>query len=255
MEDQFTKIVKNQLGVLVILSVIIALSISSCTTETAPKRFLQPATSIVLYSEFPQQEDELHLKLYDYFNLQCQNGSSMSVVTPLHLLDAATDAGFERKKADQTQYKIVIGNNVFGNTIYYSDVKARGLARDMANILNDFLDSYDLEYAQSINNVVPFNAHYLDHASYLTNIANAQENIEDNVTTFKIGIDHTLNLQEKTRMVVNLVVYLAQTLGSDCLDAIPNTSDLKFSMEQCNCPSKGRNNQLKSVEDAVDWLM
>ncbi len=226
--------------------VLLLVLVYGCTTQEK-EELPKVATDITLFSEFPQQEDELHLKLHKYFNLDCTNGSSMSVVTPLHIDE---DAFETQKPSSATQYKIVIGNNIFGNTIYYSNEKTDHLAHDIAGVLNDFLISYDLEYSQSINNVLPFNAHYLDHSSYLSTLANDPN---ERATTFKIGIDHTLPLEEKTQLVVNLVVYLAKTLGSECLHAIPNTSDLQFSMKDCQCPSKD-DNGLKSYEEKTEWM-
>jgi hypothetical protein len=226
---------------------LLATFITGCAIEQATQ-VPTIATDVTLYSEFPQQESILHQKLHNYFNLKCKNGSSMSVVTPLHL----TEDGFaENTPSSKAHYKIVIGNNIFGNTVYYSNPKTEKLAHNISTVLNDFLANYDLEFSNSINNVLPFNAHYLDHSSYLSKLANDPT---DAATTFKIGIDHSLPLEDKTQLVVNLVVYLAKTLGSDCLQAIPKSSDLQFSMKDCQCPSDGKG-ELKSYESSTDWMM
>lgn len=217
--------------------------LSSCLSNDTERRLPQVATSITLFSEFPQQEEGLHKKLHRYFNLKCENGSSMSVVTPLHIDEEAFD---EEPASSKTQYKIVIGNNLRGNTVYYTDPKTKHMAHDLADILNDFVANYDLEFSKSINNILPFNAHHLDHASYLSALAN---NPNERATTFKIGIDNSLPLAEKTQLVINLVVYLAKTLGSDCINAIPNSADLQFSMQDCQCP-----NELKSYENSIEWM-
>ena len=228
------------------LGILTLCALMGCATEKQPQ-LSGLATDITLFSEFPQQEGILHEKLHNYFNLTCSNGSSMTVVTPLHL----TEDGFSATEPSSvSNYKIVIGNNVFGNTIYYSNPKSKQMAGNIAGVLNQFLESYDLEFSQSINNVLPFNAHYLDHSSYLSKLAN---NPDELATTFKIGIDHSLPLEDKTQLVINLVVYLAKTLGSDCLKEIPNKSDLQFSMQDCQCPKN--TNPTKPYEDRVDWMM
>lgn len=218
--------------------------LSSCLSNDTERRLPQVATSITLFSEFPQQEGGIHKKLHSYFNLKCENGSSMSVITPLHIDDEAFE---EEPASSKTQYKIVIGNNLRGNTVYYTDPKTEHMAHDIAEILNGFIVNYDLEFSQRINSILPFNAHHLDHSSYLSTLAS---NPNELATTFKIGIDHTLPLAEKTQLVVNLVVYLAKTLGSECINAIPNSSDLQFSMQDCQCPS----NELKSYENSIEWM-
>ncbi len=234
-----------QLTKIFTLTLICGLMAGCVSTETE-QRLPQVATSITLFSEFPQQEEGIHKKLHKYFNLDCENGSSMSVITPLHINE---DVFEEEPASSKTQYKIVIGNNLRGNTVYYTDPKTEHLAHDIADILNGFISSYDLEFSKSINNVLPFNAHHLDHTSYLSTLAS---NPNELATTFKIGIDHTLPLAEKTQLVVNLVVYLAKTLGSECLYSIPNNSDLQFSMENCQCPPK--ENDLKSYENSIEWM-
>ena len=93
---------------------------------------------------------------------------------------------------------------------------------------------------------MPFKAHYLDHNSFLSTLASDPNEI---ATTFKIGIDNSLALEDKTQLVINLVVYLAKTLGSECLYSIENTSELQFSMQDCQCPM-----EKKSVEDE-NWVM
>lgn len=230
-----------QLNRLIYASLVV-LGTSSCMSEVG--RYLPTVpTDIALYSEFSMEDASLHTKLHKYFNLKCPNGSSMSVITPLHI---TTTDGKKGAVSTNTQYKIVIGNNIQGNTIYYSNPKTEKLAHDISEVLNTFLSSYDQEYSHSINRVLPFTAHYLDHTSYLSTLANDPREV---AITFKIGIDHSLPPEDKTQLVINLVVYLAKTLGSECLYAIPNTSDLQFSMDDCQCPT----NQ-KSVEDE-NWVM
>lgn len=216
---------------------------SSCMTETS-KYLTRVPTDITLYSEFSTEDGMLHKKMYDYFNLECPDGSSMSVVTPLHL--DAKKVSNKNIIDNSTQYKIVIGNNISGNTIYYSSPETEKLAGDISNILNEFLANYDQEYAHTINNVLPFKAHYLDHSSFLSTLASDPNEV---ATTFKIGIDNSLALEDKTQLVINLVVYLAKTLGSECLYAIQNTSELQFSMQDCQCPM-----EKKSFEDE-NWVM
>jgi hypothetical protein len=222
--------------------ILASLLLTSCMTETRDYLPRVP-TDITLYSEFSMEDDLLHKKMYDYFNLECADGSSMSVVTPLHL----EVKNIKKNVIDNsTQYKIVIGNNISGNTIYYSSLETEKLADDIAKILNEFLANYDQEYAHTINNVLPFKSHYLDHNSFLSTLANDPEEL---ATTFKIGIDNSLALEDKTQLVINLIVYLAKTLGSECLYAIPNTSELQFSMQDCQCPMNS-----KSIDDE-NWVM
>ena len=120
--------------------ILASLLLSSCMTETS-KYLASVPTDITLYSEFSTEDGMLHQKMYDYFNLECPDGSSMSVITPLHL-----DVEKVNKKNvidNSTQYKIVIGNNISGNTIYYSSPETEKLAGDISTILNEFLANYD----------------------------------------------------------------------------------------------------------------
>ena len=100
----------NVFYTLIIASVIL----SSCASETANYLAKVP-TDITLYSEFSTEDAVLHRKLYDYFNLECSDGSSMSVVTPMHLDVRRAKEAF----SNSTQYKIVIGNNIYISTILY----------------------------------------------------------------------------------------------------------------------------------------
>lgn len=204
--------------------------LTGCLSQERPT--LAPHTHIALYSEFPQEEVQLHQKLTQYFNLDCGNASKMTVSTPL-----------APRLPQDADYDIVLGNNVFGNTIYYHTDTLATVAQDLATVLNDFIQNYDLQFSQSINQAIPFRAHYLPTAT----LTDADQN------AIKIGIDHHLPEQEKTQLVINMVVYLAQTLGADCLSAMPKTDDLQYSMRDCQCTDDLR--QPKSYESSTRWLL
>lgn len=206
--------------------------LSGCLSPTPPTE--SAITHIALYSEFPQEEVQLHQKLSQYFNLDCRNASKMTVSTPL-----------SPRRAQNTDYDIILGNNVLGNTIYYHTDTLATIAQDLATVLNDFIENYDLQFSQSINQTIPFRAHYLPTATLDASDQNA----------IKIGIDHHLPEQEKTQLVINMVVYLAKTLGSECLAAMPRTDDLQYSMRDCQCPMTDDLHQPKSYESDTRWLM
>lgn len=206
---------------------------SSCLSRPETPT-VESVTHIALYSEFPQEEVQLHQKLSQYFNIDCRNASKMTVSTPL-----------APRLPQEADYDIILGNNVLGNTIYYHADTHAALAQDLAAVLNDFIQNYDLQFSQSINQAIPFRAHYIPTATLSADDQNA----------IKIGIDHNLPEQEKTQLVINMVVYLAKTLGSDCLAAMPKTDDLQYSMRDCQCPMTDELDHPKSYESSTRWLM